>query len=254
VTRGFVHLVGAGPGDPELLTLKAARLIGAADVVVYDRLVAPAILDHARPTAELIFAGKQRSNHYMRQVEINELLVRRALAGQRVVRLKGGDPLVFGRGGEEIEALVEAGVGFEVVPGITAATGCAASAVIPLTHRDHAQTLVIATGHTKNGEPDLNWKALCQPNQTLVIYMGHKALDALCARLIAEGLGRNLPAAMVENGTLPNQRVVRATLGTLAAAVDVANLRGPALLVIGSVAAFAEADAVATLAGLAVPA
>lgn len=243
VIRGKVHLVGAGPGDPELLTLKAVRLIGAADVIVYDRLVHPAILDHARPDAEKIFAGKARARHYMRQVEINELLVHRAQAGQQVVRLKGGDPLVFGRGGEEIEALVEAGVPFEIVPGITAATGCAAAAAIPLTHRDHAQALVIVTGHTRDGEPDLNWRALCQPHQTVVVYMGHQALGALCRRLVEEGLPADLPAAMVENGTLPEQRVIRGTLTTLPGLVEAATLRGPALLVIGEVAAAAPAGA-----------
>lgn len=237
--RGKVYLVGAGPGDPELLTLKAARLLGAADVIVHDRLVHPAILDLARPQAERIFAGKARAQHYMRQVEINALLVRRALAGQQVVRLKGGDPLVFGRGGEEIETLVEAGVPFEIVPGITAATGCAAAAAIPLTHRDHARTLVLVTGHTREGEPDLDWRALCQPWQTVVVYMGHKALGALCQRLVAEGLAADLPAAMIENGTLPGQRVVRGTLATLPQLVDRAALSGPALLVIGAVAALA---------------
>lgn len=234
---GTVHLVGAGPGDPELLTLKAARLIAAADVIVYDRLVHPAVLAHARPGAETIYAGKERANHYMRQAEINELLVRRARAGQTVVRLKGGDPLVFGRGGEEIEALVEAGVPFTIVPGVTAATGCAAAAAIPLTHREHAQTLVIVTGHTKDGEPDLNWRALCQPRQTVVVYMGHKALPSLCRRLIEEGLPADLPAALIENGTLPQQRTIRGTLRTLPALVDPDTLAGPALLVIGDVAA-----------------
>jgi uroporphyrin-III C-methyltransferase len=239
--RGKVYLVGAGPGDPELLTLKAARLMAAADVIVYDRLVAPDIVDLARPDAERIFAGKMRSNHFMRQVEINELLVRRGLAGQQVVRLKGGDPLIFGRGGEEIEALREAGIPFEIVPGVTAAAGCAASAAIPLTHRDHAQTLVIATGHTRDGEPELNWQALCQPQQTLVVYMGHKSLDRLCARLIDEGLSPDCPAALVENGTLPEQRVICGTLTSLPARVVAAGLEGPALLIIGSVAAFARA-------------
>lgn len=234
---GTVHLVGAGPGDPELITLKGARRLAAADVVVYDRLVEPAILDLARPEAERIFAGKRRDNHFMRQVEINELLVRRAQRGQTVVRLKGGDPMIFGRGGEELEALIEAEVPFEIVPGVTAAAGCAAGAVIPLTHRDHAQTLIIATGHTKNGEPDLNWRALCQPAQTLVFYMGHKALDALCRKLVEHGLPASTPAAMIENGTLPGQRVIRRRLDELAGAVDVAALEGPALLIVGEVVA-----------------
>lgn len=238
--RGIVHLVGAGPGDPELLTLKAARLLAAAEVVVHDRLVDPGILALANPKAELVYAGKERANHFMRQTEINALLVRRAQRGQRVVRLKGGDPLIFGRGGEEIEALLEAGVPFEIVPGVTAASGCAAAAAIPLTHRDHAQTLVLATGHTKDGEPELNWQALCQPGQTLVFYMGHKTLGRLCARLVEHGLSPDLPAALIENGTLPGQRTVRATLATLAGEVDRAPPQGPALVVVGEVAAFAR--------------
>lgn len=232
---GIVHLVGAGPGDPELLTIKALRLLESAEVVVHDRLVGEAILGLARPQAELIYAGKERDRHFMRQTEINALLVRRAQLGQRVVRLKGGDPLIFGRGGEEIEALIEAGVPFEIVPGVTAAAGCAASAVIPLTHRDRAQTLVIATGHTKDGEPDLNWRVLCQPGQTLVFYMGHKALGQLCARLIEHGLAADLPAALVENGTLPGQRIVRGTLRDLPGLVAAIDLKGPALVVVGEV-------------------
>jgi uroporphyrin-III C-methyltransferase len=240
---GIVYLVGAGPGDPELLTLKAARLLARAEVVVHDRLVGPGVLELASPTAELIYVGKERARHFMRQTEINALLVRRAQRGQRVVRLKGGDPLIFGRGGEEIEALLEAGVPFEVVPGVTAAAGCAAAAAIPLTHRDHARALTLVTGHTKDGEAELNWRALCQPGQTLVFYMGHKALDRLCARLIEHGLPPSLPAAMVENGTLPGQRTVRATLATLAAVVARVPPTGPALVIVGEVAAFAAAAA-----------
>jgi uroporphyrin-III C-methyltransferase len=238
-TRGMVFLVGAGPGDPELLTVKAARLLREAEVVVYDRLVGPAILALAAPAAERVYVGKERSRHFMRQTEINALLVRRAQLGQRVVRLKGGDPLIFGRGGEEIEALLEAGVPFAIVPGVTAAAGCAAAALIPLTHRDHARALILVTGHTKDGEPDLNWQALCQPGQTLVFYMGHKALDRLCATLIAHGLPADLPAALIENGTLPSQREIGGTLATLPAAVArAAPLRGPALVIIGEVVAF----------------
>jgi uroporphyrin-III C-methyltransferase len=240
-TRGIVFLVGAGPGDAELLTLKAARLLGEADVVIYDRLVGPSILAMAKPGAELIYVGKERARHFMRQTEINALLVRRGQLGQRVVRLKGGDPFIFGRGGEEVEALLEAGVPFEVVPGVTAATGCAAAAVIPLTHRDHAKALVFVTGHTKDGEPELNWDALCQPGQTLVFYMGHKALDRLCARLIEHGLPAELPAGLIENGTLPQQRECRATLATLAGEAARMGLRGPALLIIGEVVDFAGA-------------
>jgi uroporphyrin-III C-methyltransferase len=235
MATGRVFLVGAGPGDPELLTLKAARLLASCDVVVYDRLVHPAVLGHVRAGAERIYAGKERANHFMRQSEINALLVNRARKGQTVVRLKGGDPMIFGRGGEEMEALAEAGVPFEIVAGVTAAAGCAAAAAIPLTHRDLAKTLVLATGHTKDGEPDLDFEALCRPGQTLVFYMGHKALDRLCARLMAGGLGPDLPALLVENGTLPEQRVVRGTLSTLAGKVAEAGLRGPALVVIGAV-------------------
>lgn len=234
--RGSVALVGAGPGDPELLTLKALRLLQGADVVVYDRLVGSLILDLIPERAERVYVGKERANHFMRQTEINELLVRRAQRGQRVIRLKGGDPFIFGRGGEEIESLIEAGIPFEVVPGVTAAAGCAAATAIPLTHRDHAQTLVLVTGHTQNGEPELNWQALCQPGQTLVFYMGHKALDRLCARLIEHGLPQGLPAVLVENGTLPQQRLIRGTLATIAGEVERAGLRGPALLIIGEVA------------------
>jgi uroporphyrin-III C-methyltransferase/precorrin-2 dehydrogenase/sirohydrochlorin ferrochelatase len=233
---GFVHLVGAGPGDPELLTLKAARVLAQCDVVVHDRLVHPAILDHCRAGAERVYAGKERARHFMRQSEINALLVNRARRGQRVARLKGGDPMIFGRAGEEIEALLEAGVPFAVVPGVTAASGCAAAAGIPLTHRELAKTVVLVTGHTKDGEPDLDFDALCRRGQTLVFYMGHKALGRLCARLVAGGLDPALPAALVENGTLPEQRVVRATLATLATAVADQGIAGPALLVIGAVA------------------
>lgn len=244
IVPGFVHLVGAGPGDPELLTLKAARVLGACDVAIYDRLVHPAVLDHLRPGAELIYAGKERANHFMRQSAINALLVNRARRGQRVVRLKGGDPMIFGRAGEEIEALLEAAVPFEIVPGVTAASGCAAAATIPLTHRDLAKTVVLVTGHTKDGEPDLDFVALCRPNQTLVFYMGHKALDRLCARLIEGGLPADLPAVLISNGTLPAQSVVRASLAGLAAAVAPLGSDGPALLVIGAVAgSWAGSDA-----------
>ena len=232
---GRVCLVGAGPGDPELVTLKAVRLLGACDVVVYDRLVHPALLEHVRAGAERVYAGKERARHFMRQSEINALLVNRARRGQMVVRLKGGDPMIFGRGGEEIEALVEAEVPFEIVAGVTAACGCAAAAAIPLTHRDLAKTLILVTGHTKGGEPELDFEALCRPGQTLVFYMGHKVLDRLCARLVTGGLGPDLPAMLIENGTLPEQRVVRGTLATLAAKVARAGLHGPALVVIGAV-------------------
>ena len=238
--KGFVSLVGAGPGDPELLTIKALRRLEAAEVIVHDRLIGPEILAMAAPSAERIYAGKERDRHFLRQVEINELLVRRACRGQRVVRLKGGDPLIFGRGGEEIEALWQAGIPFEIVPGVTAAAGCAASAIVPLTHRDHAQTLIIATGHAQNGEPDLDWQALCRPRQTLVFYMGHKEIDRLCQRLVQHGLPADLPAALVENGTLPGQRVLRSTLAQLPATLHEARPSGPVLIILGEVAGIVD--------------
>lgn len=251
---GMVQLVGAGPGDPELITLKGARALGAAEVVVYDSLIDRRTLDLARPGADLVFAGKRRDKHFMRQIEINELLVNRAWRGQRVVRLKGGDPMIFGRAGEEIEALVAAGVPFEVVPGVTAAAGCAASTGIPLTHRDHARTLIFATGHGQHGEPDLAWDSLSRPGQTLVFYMGHKQLGHLCSRLVEHGLPPGLPAALVENGTLPGQRVVRATLATIAARVAAMALEGPALLIVGEVAGLTFAPEEAGAAAPAAPA
>jgi uroporphyrin-III C-methyltransferase len=237
---GWVYLLGAGPGDPELLTLKAARLLTDCDVAVYDRLVHPAILEHLRPGAERIYAGKERANHAMRQGQINALLVDRARRGQRVVRLKGGDPMIFGRGGEEIEALIEANVPFEIVPGVTAASGCAAAAAIPLTHRDLARSLVFATGHTKDGEPDLDFAALCRPGQTIVFYMGHKSLGRLCLRLVEGGLARDLPAALISSGTLTEQRIVKGSLATLPALVAAVPIDGPALVVVGEVVALPD--------------
>ena len=234
-----VYLVGAGPGDPELLTMKAHRLLQTADVVVYDRLVSEPVMALIPAHIERIFAGKRRDNHFMRQVEINALLVTRAQRGQTVVRLKGGDPLIFGRGGEEIEALVEAGISYQVVPGITSASGCASSLALPLTHRDFARTLVYVTGHSKDGEPDLNWQALCQPGQTLVFYMGHKVIERLCTRLIEEGLSPDLPAILIENGTRPDERRVAATLNQLPAKVLAMDLQGPALIIIGEVVGLA---------------
>lgn len=248
---GKVYLVGAGPGDPELLTLKAVRILKLAEVVVYDRLIGRGILDLAPPKAERVYVGKERANHVMRQTEINALLVERGRRGQVVVRLKGGDPLIFGRGGEEIEALAEAGIPFEVVPGVTAAAGCAAATAIPLTHRDYAKSLVLLTGHTREGEPNLNWQALCHPGQTLVFYMGHKAIHRLCSQLVTHGLSPDLPAAVVENGTMPGQRLLRATLASIADVVERAALKGPALLVIGEVAGlrFGEAGACSSVPG-----
>lgn len=241
---GRVYLVGAGPGDPELLTLRGARILGRADVVLYDRLVARELLELAPPGAERIFVGKRRSHHSLRQEEICRLMIEHARAGRTVVRLKGGDPLVFGRGGEEIEALRVAGVPFEVVPGVTAATGCAAAAAIPLTHRDLSRTLVLVTGHSRDGEPDLDWEMLCRPRQTLVFYMGHKVLERLCARLIEGGLPADRPVALVENGTLPQQRIITGTLSDIARKCAELGLDGPAILIVGEVAgAFAPGAA-----------
>jgi len=232
---GRVALVGAGPGDPELLTLRAARLIGEAEVLVFDHLVSRDILALARKDAERIYVGKESGSHTLPQEEINQLLVRLACEGRRVVRLKGGDPFVFGRGGEELEDLAAAGIPFEVVPGITAACGVAAYAGIPLTHRDHAQSVVFATGHAKPGGTDADWTALARPRQTAVIYMGVAALADICARLIAHGRGADTPAALVENGTTAAQRTVVGTLATLPRVAAEARVKPPALLIVGEV-------------------
>jgi uroporphyrin-III C-methyltransferase len=232
---GKVFLVGAGPGDPDLLTMRAARLLGRADVVVYDHLVGDGVLDLIAPTAERIYVGKQRGRHALSQPEINALLVRLARQGREVIRLKGGDPFVFGRGGEELQALAAQGIAFEVVPGITAACGVASYAGIPLTHRDHAQTCLFVTGHLKDGSCDLDWPALTRPRQTVVIYMGLAALAAICAQLIAHGLPPHTPAAVVQQGTTLDQQVVSATLADLDAQVADAGLHSPCLIIVGEV-------------------
>lgn len=236
---GRVALVGAGPGDPELLTLRAARLIGEADVLVVDHLVGEGVLGLARQGAERIYVGKESGHHTLPQEQINQLLVRLARAGRRVVRLKGGDPYIFGRGGEEVEALVASGVPFEVVPGITSACGAAAYAGIPLTHRDHAQSVVFATGHRREGESALDWVALSRPRQTAVIYMGIGQLAGHCAALIAHGRGADTPAALVENATTPRQRVLTGTLESLPTRAMEAGIRPPALLIVGEVVSLA---------------
>lgn len=232
---GIVYIVGSGPGELELLTLRAARLIGEADAIVYDHLIADGVLELARPGAEKIYAGKESSNHSLPQTELNRLLVRLARAGKTVVRLKGGDPFVFGRGGEEIETLVDSGVPFEVVPGVTAAAGCAAYAGIPLTHRDHAQAVAFATGHLKDGTINLDWPSLARPRLTVVFYMGVGGLSEICRQMIAHGLPAEHPAAVVQNGTTRRQRVVTADLGSLPQKVAAAGIKSPALIIVGTV-------------------
>lgn len=238
--QGRVFLVGAGPGDPDLLTLRAARLLMQADVVVVDHLVSEGVLGLIGPQAERIYAGKERSNHTLPQRELNALLVTLAREGRQVVRLKGGDPFVFGRGGEELQALAAAGVLFEVVPGITAACGVASYAGIPLTHRDHAQSCLFATGHLKDGSCDLDWPALARPRQTTVIYMGLAGLAEICSKLVAHGLPAHTPAAVIEQGTTLEQRVVSGTLADLANRVAEAELRSPCLTIVGEVVRLRE--------------
>ncbi len=238
--KGRVFLVGAGPGDPELLTLRAARLLAAADAVVYDHLIGPDVLALARPDAQRVYVGKQRSLHATAQEDINALLVRLARDGNSVVRLKGGDPFIFGRGGEELQALAAAGVPFEVVPGITAASGVASFAGIPLTHRDVAQRCTFVTGHLKDGSCDLDWAGLARPRQTVVIYMGLAGLATIAAQLIAHGLPADWPAAVISKGTLPQQRVITATLATLAEEAARAGLSSPSLTIVGQVVRLRE--------------
>jgi uroporphyrin-III C-methyltransferase len=230
---GFVSLVGAGPGDPDLLTVKGMRVIQQAQVLVYDRLVSQAILDLASAEAEKIYVGKKLDFHYVPQDKINQLLVDKALEGKRVVRLKGGDPFVFGRGGEEVEALAEANVAFDVIPGITSAVGCTAYAGIPLTHRDYAQSVQFITGHLKKEGHDVNWASLASPNQTLVFYMGLKQSPVIVDNLLAVGIDPDTPAAIIERGTTCEQRVIIVPLHQLAQAAAAA--QSPALIVVGRV-------------------
>ena len=238
--KGEVYLVGAGPGDPELLTLKALRLMQQADVVIYDRLVSPAILELCRRDADKVYVGKARSNHSVPQEGINALLVEYAGKGKRVCRLKGGDPFIFGRGGEEIQELVEADVTYQVVPGITAASGCSAYAGIPLTHRDYAQSVRFLTGHLKEGSPELPWKELVYENQTLVLYMGLVGLERICEQLIAHGQRPNMPVALISKGTTPDQNVVVGTLADIATKVSEHHIVAPTLTIIGEVVSLRE--------------
>lgn len=247
-SAAMVHIVGCGPGDPELLTVRAARLIAAAEVVLYDRLVGPGVLDLVRSGARLIDVGKAAGRPSASQARINALMVHHARTGRRVVRLKGGDPFVFGRGGEELDHLRSAGIAAEVVPGITAATGCAAAAGIPLTHREMASAVTFVTGHDRDGAdggPD--WATLARVRHTLVVYMGVGAAGAIAGRLVAGGMAPDTPVAVVENGTRPDQRVIRGTVAGLAGLVAEHAVAGPALIIIGQVAAAAGAGALAPL-------
>ena len=232
---GKVWLVGAGPGDPELLTVKALRLIQSCDVVIHDRLVSQSIMDLIPANTRRIYVGKARSDHAVPQEDINRLLLDEARAGHNVLRLKGGDPFIFGRGGEEIEQLAAACIAFEVVPGITAASGCAAYAGIPLTHRDFAQSVRFITGHLKSDGVNLHWPELMDPTQTLVFYMGLVGLQAICEQLVAHGRDPDTPVALVEKGTTPQQRVIIASLATISAKVASEKVSAPTLTIIGDV-------------------
>ncbi|MFM9835910.1 MAG: siroheme synthase CysG [Methylophilaceae bacterium] len=238
--NGEVYLVGGGPGDPDLLTFRALRLMQQCDVCVYDKLVSPEVMELVRRDAELIYVGKARDQHTMPQEEINELLARLALEGKRVLRLKGGDPFIFGRGGEEIETLMEHGVPFQVVPGITAANGVSSYAGIPLTHRDYAQACLFITGHLKDGALDLDWVAMSRPKQTVVIYMGLVGLAQICEKLITYGVSAKMPVAVVQQGTTQRQKVVTATLADLAEKVQAAEMKPPCLTIIGEVVSLRE--------------
>ncbi|MDR0478666.1 MAG: uroporphyrinogen-III C-methyltransferase [Burkholderiaceae bacterium] len=235
---GTVTLVGAGPGDPELLTLKAVRALEQAKLALYDHLVSPAVLDFLPPGAERIYVGKEASRHTLPQTDIARLMIRLARAGQSLVRLKGGDGYIFGRGGEEAQALAEAGVPFRVIPGLTAAQGAAASTGIPLTHRDHADTLVLATGHRRADQQlDLDWAMLARRHQTVALYMGVANLPEICQQLMAHGLPAHTPAALIEKATLPDERCVTGSVADLPGLAREHHIRPPALILIGDVIA-----------------
>ena len=232
---GEVYLIGGGPGDPDLLTFKAIRLMQQADIVLYDRLVSKPVLNLVRRDATRIYVGKTAGDHPVTQENINQKMVDYALAGNRVVRLKGGDPFIFGRGGEELETLAEQGIPFQVVPGITAASGCASYAGIPLTHRDHAQSVRFIAGHHRSGKLELNWNELAQPNQTLVFYMGLNGLETICEQLKKHGLASDMPVALIEKGTSDRQRVFTGNLDTLPNIVRTAEAKAPTLIIVGTV-------------------